>query len=217
MKSSKYEKYFEAGWWTKLRPFIESEEFDNIITELINVSKSGAIITPRFDVLFKAFFYCPYDKLKVVMLTNNSYESKMYGLAFLGEGKYDTAFAVVQDIQKDNDIVYQLMSWAKEGVLLLNADLTCIEGKPSAHLKIWRPFIEYIMKVLSELNSGIMYCLIGKEAQTFRPLINMRANDIIPLEHPMIAMMKQRPWKHCDMFNYINRISNLINNEKINW
>lgn len=212
------EKMLGTGWYTKLKPFLDSDEFKKIGRTL----KSLKDVTPNFDRTFKAFELCPYEKLKVVILTNNSYEKQMHGVALSGKGKYDVLSQVMLQCKEFHDFINldfntTLAKWSRQGVLMLNCDLSSIKGQTRVHLDLWKPFIEYIMKMLAEYNTGIIYVLMGEQAMKFRPLINLKANDIVPLEHPVIAVREKRPWRDMDMFNYINRVSNLINNEKIKW
>lgn len=227
---NKLETLFGLGWYTKLRPFLESDEFKKIGHTLKDLKN----VTPSFDKVFKAFQLCPYEKLKVVILTNNPHNLEMDGLALSGRSDSDSPLSgegfggpgildsVTDAIQIDfPGIKFEYKGipdrWATQGVLLLNTDLTSIKGSTNVHNDLWRPFIEFVMKTLAEYNNGIIYCLLGKKAEEYRKFINLKSNDIIPLEHPMISIIKGRTWQHGGMFEYINRVSNLINNEKINW
>jgi uracil-DNA glycosylase len=213
------EKILGTGWYNKLKPFLDSDEFKKIGRTLKDIEN----ITPDFDRTFKAFELCPYEKLKVVMLMNNSYEQAMHGVGLSGKGQYDVLSQVMFQCKEfqdfiDKDFNTTLVKWSRQGVLLLNCDLTSIKGQTRVHLELWKPFIEYIMRMLAQYNTGIIYVTLGKYAErNYRHLINLKQNDLIPLEHPMESIIKKRPWEHQDMFNYINRVSNLINNEKIKW
>lgn len=215
----KLKALFGEGWYNKLHPFLESEEFRTIGRHL----RGLVDVTPDFDKTFKAFELCPYEKLKVVVLTNNSYEKAMHGVALSGKGEYDILSQVMFQAKEfqdfiDKDFNTTLVKWSRQGVLMLNCDLTSIKGQTRVHLELWKPFIEYVMKILAEYNTGIIYVTLGKYAErNYRHLINLKQNDLIPLEHPMEAIIKKRPWEHQNMFEYINRVSSLINNEKIKW
>ena len=76
-----------------------------------------------------------------------------------------------------------LESWGRQGILLLNSSLTVQRGIPNSHSMIWRPFIS---KLLSNMQreTGIIYVLFGTQAQTFKPYIDERFNNIIEVYHP---------------------------------
>ena len=57
-------------------------------------------------------------------------------------------------------------------------------NKVGSHTMLWRPFISKLLKNLSEHDTGIIYVLFGRQAQTFEPYINKQFNDIIKVEHP---------------------------------
>lgn len=58
-----------------------------------------------------------------------------------------------------------LESWAKDGVLLLNAILTVRAGQAGSHReKGWERFTDAAIKALSEYRSGIVFILWGNFA-----------------------------------------------------
>lgn len=77
-----------------------------------------------------------------------------------------------------------LESWAKQGILMINSALTCEVNKVGSHVNQWRPFVSKLVKNLSYRETGLIYVLFGKQAQTLKPYINERYNDIIEVEHP---------------------------------
>ena len=77
-----------------------------------------------------------------------------------------------------------LESWCKQGILLLNTALSVEGGKPSSHLLLWRPFIKSFLKNLSEWETGMIYVLLGKDAQGLKLFINTKLNDILEENHP---------------------------------
>lgn len=231
---NKYEKLF-GSWEPKLRPFLESEEFKKIGKTLKEQSDKHPLVFPAFEDMFNAFKYCPYSELKVVILTSNPIDpcAGGDGIAFsqsnsLPEGPgvdslayklQDVIFdAIMEDFPETSEMSRNpdLTRWAEQGVLLLNCNLsTNFSGKPS--FELWKPFVQYVMRVLNQYNTGLIFCLVGTEAQKHRELINLKANDIIPIEHPIGAVLKNRKWNHQGMFEYINRASGFINNKTINW
>jgi uracil-DNA glycosylase len=229
-KVSKYEKIFGPGWYKKLKPFLESEDFKKIGRKLKADQEAGIKIYPLFDDVFRAFKECPYEDLAVVMLTNNAYlKGEMDGLAFSSDKVesmsdippvltkiFDAVEEDVADglyLDRDND----LTRWARQGVLLLNCDLTTEKGKPGSHIDLWKPFIEYVMKMLRDCNTGLIYCFIGKQSGHHLLAVNEECNDKYIIEHPMNAVIKKRNWKHKQLFSSINRVTNFLNNKEIKW
>ena len=77
-----------------------------------------------------------------------------------------------------------LESWAKQGILMINSALTVEMNKIGSHVMLWRPFIASLLKKLSENETGIIYVLFGKQAQTFKPYINKQFNTVLEENHP---------------------------------
>ena len=67
---------------------------------------------------------------------------------------------------------------------MINSALTCELNKVGSHANQWRPFISKLLKNLSNRETGIVYVLFGRQAQTLKPYINEKHNDIIEVEHP---------------------------------
>ena len=67
---------------------------------------------------------------------------------------------------------------------MINSALTVEMNKVGSHAMIWRPFTIALLKHLSECETGIIYVLFGRQAQTFKPYINKQFNNILEIEHP---------------------------------
>lgn len=68
IKQKLYDKLEPSGWAVKLRSFIYSSDFDNIITQLARLSLDGKRFTPTLKQMFRAFEECPLNELKVIIV-----------------------------------------------------------------------------------------------------------------------------------------------------
>jgi uracil DNA glycosylase len=68
IKNKLYQKLEKSGWAIKLRSFIYSSDFDNIIKQLARLSTDGKRFTPKLSQMFRAFEECPVNELKVVIV-----------------------------------------------------------------------------------------------------------------------------------------------------
>lgn len=82
-----------------------------------------------------------------------------------------------------------LESWAKQGILMINSALTVEMDKIGSHVMLWRPFIADLLKRLSDNETGIIYVLFGRQAQSFKPYINKNFNTILEENHPAYYAM----------------------------
>ena len=149
-----------------------------------------AVYPPRKDI-FKALDLCSLKKVRVVILGQDPYHGKNQatGLAFgvnpgiscppslrnivleAGGGKFS----------KDST----LMSWANQGVLLLNTVLTVKQGKPQSHRgKGWETFTDEVIKCVNEHCDGVCFLLWGRDAESKEKLITNKTHIILKSTHP---------------------------------
>lgn len=186
------DEYF--GDWMKV---IDRTELNNVMIKVGQEYRRKPICPAQPDV-FKAFRLCPLKDLKIVMLFLDPYPQKgvATGLALANNSKtLDSELSPSLKVIKEAVINFEiphycitfdptLESWAKQGILMLNSALTVEMNKVGSHVMIWRPFIIALLKHLSECETGIIYVLFGRQAQTFKPYINKQFNDILEIEHP---------------------------------
>lgn len=188
----KLEEYF--GRWMRV---IDKKELLTILSKLEVEYKRKPICPMQGDV-FKAFKLCPYDNLKVVMLGQDPYPQKgvATGLLFgnkkeVDEENLSPSLQIVKEAAINLEIPHKsiifdqtLESWAKQGILMINTALTVEMNRIGSHVMLWRPFVANLLKKLSENETGIIYVLFGKQAQTFKPYINKQFNIILEENHP---------------------------------
>lgn len=116
-----------------------------------------------------------------------------------------------------NHIIFDntLESIAKQGILLINASLTCEIGKIGVHSYIWKPFMTEFLTNMSSLNSGIVYVLFGSYAQSFKSYITGQQHIIMDYHPAYYARIGQR-MPH-STFNRINEIIQGIYGNKIEY
>lgn len=182
------EEYF--GDWIKV---IDRKELNNIVLKLQRMKN----YTPNMNSVFKAFELCRYNDMKVIFLGYDPYPQKGVATGILFGNSKETkeedlspSLKIVRDAAIDlhvshNSIIFDqtLESWAKQGILMINSALTVEINKVGSHTMLWRPFISKLLRNISSINTGIIYVLFGRQAQTFKPYIG-KLNDIIEIEHP---------------------------------
>lgn len=218
------EEYF--GRWMRV---IDKRELESVLSKLGPEYKRKPICPVQSDV-FKAFEVCPYDKLKVVMLSQDPYPQKGVATGILfgnKEGTRDKDLSPSLQIVKEaainfeiphNCIIFDptLESWAKQGILMINSALTVEMNKIGSHVMLWRPFIASLLKKLSENDTGIIYVLFGKQAQTFKPYINKRFNTILEENHPAYFARTGEAMPHT-VFEQISKLTKGMYGVPITW
>ena len=218
------EEYF--GRWMRV---IDKRELESVLSKLGPEYKRKPICPAQSDV-FKAFKVCPYDKLKVVMLSQDPYPQKGVATGILfgnKEGTRDKDLSPSLQIIKEaainfeiphNCIIFDptLESWAKQGILMINSALTVEMNKIGSHVMLWRPFIASLFKKLSENDTGIIYVLFGKQAQTFKPYINKQFNTVLEENHPAYFARTGKAMPHT-VFEQISKLTKEMYGMPITW
>ncbi len=97
-----------------------------------------------------------------------------------------------------------LVSWAKDGVLLLNTCLTVEEGQPASHAgKGWEVLTDAIIRTVSEGEHPALFMLWGAHAQSKRALIDMTRHKVLVANHPspLSALRPPLPFIGCGHFS----------------
>lgn len=185
------EEYF--GDWMRV---IDKNELMKIMRWLKTIDSS--VLCPSPKNIFKAFRICPYKKLNTIMLSMDPYpqEGIATGIAFgnsvdTPENLLSPSLKVVKEAAINYELPHgyidfdnSLESWAEQGVLMLNSALTCEVGKVGRHLSIWRPFMQKLIKNISDSDSNLVFVLFGRQAQELRSFINDKVHHVIEEFHP---------------------------------
>ena len=217
--------HLHSEWKAFLREELNSNNFQAIINDLAIERKSHTIF-PANDVIFNAFNFTTPSNIKVVILGQDPYHGKgqAHGLSFSvpnGVKIPPSLRNIYKELQSDlnysNSSNGNLESWAKQGVLLMNATLTVREKKAGSHQKLgWELFTDSIIKKISEKNEGVVFLLWGAFAQKKSVLINTNKHHILTTTHPS-PFSAYRGFLGCKHFSKTNKIL-LNNNQKpINW
>lgn len=207
------EEYF--GKWMRV---IDKRELISVLTKL-ELEYKRKPICPAQNKIFKAFELCPYDDLKIVMLGQDPYPQKEVatGLLFgnkkeIDEDNLSPSLQIIKESVINYEIPHKsiifdhtLESWAKQGILMLNTALTVEMNRVGSHTMLWRSFIASLLKKLSEYETGIIYVLFGKQAQTFRPYINKKMNIVIEENHPAYFARTETKMPHT-VFQQISKL-----------
>lgn len=218
------EEYF--GRWMRV---IDKRELESVLSKLGPEYRRKPICPAQSNV-FKAFEGCPYDKLKVVMLGQDPYPQKGVATGILfgnKEGTRDEDLSPSLQVIKEaainfeiphNCIIFDptLESWAKQGILMINSALTVEMNKIGSHVMLWRPFIASLLKKLSENETGIIYVLFGKQAQTFKPYINKQFNTVLEENHPAYFARTGEAMPHT-VFEQISKLTKGMYGMPITW
>jgi len=222
-----YKRLVPSGWGGKLKAFILSNEFYEILLELHSQSQNKKHFTPVIRDLFKAFEECPYDDLKVIMIGQDPYPQAGIadGISFSCSKTSKVQPPLKYILKEIEETVYpkgmtwdpDLKRWSNQGVLMLNTALTCEISNIGSHIKLWKPFMIYLFDILGHYNSGLVYIFLGAKAKVWSkdiPSINYK----FFVTHPASASYKkQQRWDTGNLFNKVNELLYEKYNVKIKW
>jgi len=89
--------------------------------------------------------------------------------------------AVTDDADSNFDPTLQM--WMNQGVLLLNAALTCRVKEPRSHEDLWRPFMVEVFKLLNRQDK-LIFVFFGKVAEELAAFIDDTKHVVITCPHP---------------------------------
>ena len=162
---------------------------DFVISEYKN-----KIVYPKMSEIFKAFIETSYEDVKVVILGQDPYhgENEAEGLSFsvkIGIAKPPSLINIFTELKNDLGCNIpnhgSLVSWAKQGVLLLNSTLTVVKDTPKSHSnKGWEIFTDEVIKIINKKNKPVVFILWGSDARNKKQLITNPIHYIIESPHP---------------------------------
>jgi uracil-DNA glycosylase len=219
------EEYF--GEWSKI---VNLKDAKSVLTRLTSLK---SVLCPQIKDVFKAFTICSLDKLRVVIIGQDPYmefrnnEPVATGIAFANRAdtpdrNLSPSLKVIKDSVIDftlphGNIIFDpsLEKWEEQGVLLINSALSCERGKAGSHSLIWRPFMRTFITHLSRYKTGVVYVLMGSDAQTLEKFI-AGGNHVLRVHHPAYYVRTGTPMPS-DLWRKINLILDGQNGEKIKW
>lgn len=181
------------SWKTALAAEFEKTYFESLTDEVRKAYLAGPVFPPA-KLIFNAFDLCSFDDVKVVILGQDPYhgEGQAHGLSFSvpDEIKVPPSLRniykeIYSDLGKEIPESGNLESWAKQGVLLLNATLTVEQSNPGSHQgKGWEEFTDATIKKISDDKEHVVFLLWGKYAQAKAELIDESKHLVLKAPHP---------------------------------
>ncbi len=186
------------GYWEFFEEMIEDKVLDNIDKTIM---KEKEDIFPIAEEVFNSLLITPLNNVKAVIIAQDPYfiRGAAMGLAFSHHDTYGTIQPSLRNIYKElesngfkvDKSSGNLMKWAEQGVLLLNASLTVKEGKENAncHANIWNKdkesFSPRLLQFISRKRQHFVALLWGAFAQKLGEAnINKEKHYLLKAGHP---------------------------------
>ncbi len=217
--------YNKKMTWTEILAPIKNTEYFETLWRNVEEEYATTKCFPPKNQIFRAIELTPFDEVEVVIIGQDPYHNDFQanGLCFSvsdlvkAPPSLKKIFTELKDdlgIEKTSN---ELDSWAKQGVLLLNATLTVRAHEPNSHKDLgWEKFTDFIIKEISEKKENVVFVLWGAFAQKKASLIDETKHFIIQSAHPS-PFSVYRGFYGSRPFSKINDYLKLKGKKPIDW
>ena len=212
-------------WEKELNKEFSKDYFKKIAKTLDNHHQKN-LLCPKIDNVFKALNLVSINETKVVIMGQDPYHglNQANGLAFAVNEENKTPPSlknifkeIESDFQKSISTKKNLLSWANQGVLLLNNSLTVKEKNANSHKEIgWDIFTNKILDLISSKRENIVFILWGNFALKKENLINKEKHLILKSPHPS-PLSAYKGFFGCKHFSKANKYLEKHRKTKVNW
>lgn len=203
---------FDKPYFSKLEAFVEAER------------RHHQVFPPESD-LFSALRLTPFEDVTVLLLGQDPYhgDGQAHGLCFSVAPGIKPPPSLVNMFKELKDDLGckapnngHLVSWAKQGVLLLNAVLTVRAHEPNSHKdQGWEQFTDAVIRAVNGKPKPVVFVLWGAYAQKKEKLIDTARHRIHKGAHPSPLSAKKffgsRP------FSAVNHALKEVGNQPLDW
>lgn len=215
-----------SSWQSLLTNEYKKLYFKDLMTYVGNEYKTKTCF-PKETEIFAAFNHCSFDDVKVVIIGQDPYHGNKQanGLCFsVNQGVTipPSLLNIFKEIENDIGASIpnsgNLVRWAKQGVLLLNATLTVREGEAGSHQKKgWEIFTNEVIRTISERKEAVIFLLWGSFARRKRALINTKKHHVLEAGHPSPLSANRGLWFGNKHFSKTNTILISLKKEAVVW
>jgi len=212
--------------WHQLQSEIEREYFRRLM-QFVSEERKVHQVLPSEEDVFAALAATPYDQVKVLILGQDPYHD-------IGQA-HGLCFSVIPDVKKlppslrniykelEADLGISpadhgyLMSWAEQGVLLLNTVLTVRAHEANSHRKQgWEAFTDSVIRAVSARETPVVFVLWGKPAQKKKSLVDTSRHIVIEGPHPS-PLSAYRGFFGSKPFSRVNKALDDTGQTAIHW
>ena len=203
----------DNSWQQVLQTEFDKPYFEELVGFVRNEYKVGTVYPPA-RLIFNAFDSCPFDNVRVVIIGQDPYHGvgQAHGLSFSvndGVPLPPSLVNIYRDISDDLHITPydsgNLVRWAKQGVMLLNATLTVRASSPGSHQnRGWEQFTDAVIRTVSEQRTNVVFLLWGNYARQKGAKIDRTKHLVLESGHPSPMSANKGYWfgnKHFSQTN----------------
>ena len=215
----------EPSWKNALQSEFDKDYFVRL-TDFVRNEYKTKLTFPPSALIFNAFDQCPFDNVKVVIIGQDPYhgDGQAHGLCFSvadGVAFPPSLLNIFKEIERDLGIAKptsgNLIRWAQQGVLLLNATLTVQAHAAGSHQgRGWETFTDAAIHKLATEKEGLVFMLWGSYAQKKGDFIDTNKHLVLKSVHPS-PLSAYRGFIGNNHFSLANKYMKEKGLEEIQW
>lgn len=215
------------SWHDLIGPLKQTAAFKNAYAYANAQRQLGKEVYPKAGDEFNAFVYTPLSKLKVVIMGQDPYHepNQAMGLSFsvpVGTKVPPSLVNIYKELQADipNFAIPNhgnLIPWARQGVLLLNACLTVTRGQANSHANQgWEEFTDGVISAINQNCENLVFLLWGRPAREKGRNIDRAKHLVLEAAHPS-PLSAYKGFFGCRHFSKANEYLSAHGKEPIDW
>ncbi|XP_062890228.1 uracil DNA glycosylase a [Mobula hypostoma] len=216
----------EENWKKELMTEFSKPYFIRLMAFVAAERKRYTVYPPPHEV-FSWSEMCDVRDVKVVILGQDPYHgpNQAHGLCFSVKRPVPPPPSL-ENMYKELETDIEgfkhpahgdLTSWAKQGVLLLNAVLTVRAHQANSHKdKGWEEFTDAVVSYLNKNREGLVFMLWGAYAQRKGSVIDRKRHHVLQTVHPS-PLSAHRGYFGCKHFSRTNELLKKAGKTPIDW
>ena len=207
MKIDSFEKYFHPSWWKKLKPFLESKDFEEIWNKIKDLGVKNKVVYPYSKLLKEQYNDIENIIFKPFLMDFNNIELFIFSELTPDFVKKETLGNILNDnyynaIEKSiygglnlNMIRNTNFDYLhNSGVFVLGNSLTA--EIDLYHYPIWELFMKEVFRIINDNNKGLHIVLLGNNTHKYDKLISKNhyiyKSDINYNNYDMFSIINDR-------------------------
>lgn len=214
------------SWRSVLAAELEQPYLWNLAAFVESERRLHPPIYPPAELTFNALKHTPFESVKVVIVGQDPYHGpgQAHGLSFsvpMGIPTPPSLRNVYKELKTDIGFVEPnhgcLLSWANQGVLLLNATLSVRDGGPKSHYgRGWERFTDAIIAAIVAKKEPVVFLLWGASAKEKVPQAANSHHLTLTAAHPS-PFSAHQGFLGCRHFSKANSFLERNGRGGINW
>lgn len=211
--ASSAEEHSDILWRDVLNAEKQKPYFRDLLAFVEQERARGVTIYPKNADVFNALAFTPFAQVKVVILGQDPYHgpNQAHGLCFSVKPPVPpppSLLNIFRELKSDLGIESPshgcLESWARQGVLLLNAVLTVEAEKAGSHAgRGWEQFTDRVIQELNQRRTHLVFLLWGAYAQKKASFVDRSKHLVLEAPHPS-PLSAHRGFLGCRHFSQAN-------------